>query len=221
MLFDSIDSEARAEIARGARIKSFDRGQTLFRNSGRAHELYVILRGRLKIVSTGPRGNELILGITEPGDISGFVSVVDGGERFVNAIALRPGEAIAIGREPLMKVASRNPEALHDMIRILTAHLRAAAALAQTVGLLDARGRLLSGLLRLASRYGRSSTRPGAVWIEHGLSQEDLAATVGITRVMANRALRDWRDAGLVETGRGYVHMLDPDRLEAVVLRSE
>lgn len=219
--FQAFDDDARAELASRSRLQPFVAGQALFRNGGPGRHFFLISKGRVKVVSVGPRGNELVLGLNDAGDLTGFVSPLDGGERFLSAIALRAGEAIAIPGGLFLRLAEKQPAVLIRTVRLLTENLRAAATLTQTIGLLDARTRLWGGLMRMAPRYGRPSAHRGGLWIEHGLSQEDLAATVGITRVMASRALRTWREAGLIETGRGYVHVLDPDQLADHVMQND
>lgn len=67
----------------------------------------------------------------------------------------------------------------------------------------------------------RSTNRmgPGPILIHHGQSQQDLADSVGLTRVMVNRQLKAWRQRGLIEDGRGYVRVPSPEELRAYVLR--
>jgi CRP-like cAMP-binding protein len=47
------------------------------------------------------------------------------------------------------------------------------------------------------------------------VNQEELADAVGTVREIVVRILRDMRDEGMVRTGRGWVELLDPVRLDA------
>jgi len=47
------------------------------------------------------------------------------------------------------------------------------------------------------------------------VNQEELAEAVGTVREIVVRILRDMRNDGLVRTGRGWVELLDPIRLDA------
>jgi CRP-like cAMP-binding protein len=193
-------------------------GEVLFmRGSGVEHS-YLVLSGRLKITAPGPRGNELLVAISEPGDLMGFVAAIDADERFVNAIALRSSEVITIDRNDLIPILKRTPETMLTMLAMMTQHLRSAVDLAQDIGLLDSQGRLWSRLMSFSERYGSPGKRNGSLRVDHGLSQEDLASSIGMTRVVVNRTLRIWRELGFIETGRGYVEITKPDLLEKHVV---
>lgn len=226
-VFRDVSTRSLDRLAARSRIRPLSAGEALYRRGTPGEHAFLVVHGRVKISALGPRGNELLLGIGEPGEFFGFVSPLDGGERFVDAVALRASEVVTIHREVLVAVLEDEPRTLMKMVGLLTANLRAAVELAKSTGLLDAQARLWSRLSMLAKRYGspleeadrRRSGEARPFRVDHGLSQEDLAASVGVTRVMVNRALRSWRELGFVETGRGWIEFLDPRRLEEYVLR--
>ncbi len=212
-------SESELDLLAGhARIRRYSTGNFLFTQGARDSQAFLVVSGRFKVNSIGSRGNELLLGILEAGDLTGVITLIDDAQRFVNAIALRSSEVIVIDRRHLLPMLEQNTEALLATLRMVNGQLREAVSLCQINGLLDSQGRLWSSLMSLSRRYGRPIDRKGGLRIDHGLSQEDLAATIGMTRVVVNRALRSWRELGLVETGRGYVTILKPDLLEQLVL---
>ena len=49
------------------------------------------------------------------------------------------------------------------------------------------------------------------------LSQEELAQTLGVTREIVSRQLAIWRDAGVVELGRGWIKVRDGEALDRIV----
>lgn len=49
------------------------------------------------------------------------------------------------------------------------------------------------------------------------VSQQDIADAVGTLREVVARILHDLRDIGLIETARGHVRLIDPERLHAEV----
>ncbi len=48
-------------------------------------------------------------------------------------------------------------------------------------------------------------------------TQADLADSIGSSREVMSRALRDMRAEGIVETAPGLIRVLDPERLAAIV----
>lgn len=88
-----------------------------------------------------------------------------------------------------------------------------------TLALGDTAKRVWGRLMHLANQYGRNQTSDNALRIEHGLSQQSLADSVGLTRVMVNRQLRSWSDLGLLEIGRGFVVIPNREALSDHVWR--
>lgn len=219
-LFSVFSGPDLERLSGQVRLRRVAAGDFLFATGTSPEQSFLALSGRFKITAVGPRGNELLLGIVEPGDLAGFVAPIDIKERFVNAVALKNSEVISIDRRHLMPIFERSPTALIQVIAMMAAHLRQAVDICQNIGLLDSQSALWSRLMNLSGRYGRPIDRSGGLRIDHGLSQEDLASSIGVTRVVVNRIFRVWRDEGLVVAGRGYIEILQPDRLKERVLNS-
>jgi CRP-like cAMP-binding protein len=49
------------------------------------------------------------------------------------------------------------------------------------------------------------------------LSQEELAQMLGVTREIVSRQLAIWREAGVVEIGRGWIKVRDGEALDRIV----
>jgi len=107
-----------------------------------------------------------------------------------------------------------------DVVRILCGQLRQAVANIETLGLHNAETRIWCRLMDLSYRYPEIGRQGEAKRIRHGLSQQDLADSVGLTRVMVNRQLREWREKGLIEYSRGVIVIPDPAAFEAFVWRA-
>ena len=108
-----------------------------------------------------------------------------------------------------------------DALRVADAHPRLRAA---TLEISLLRGHALLLLLdahrRLppAERLGHSLLVASAERDIH-MSQEELAALVGVSRPTIAAALRDLHERGLVESGYRHVHLPDRARLAAWVAR--
>ncbi|HEY8803062.1 MAG TPA: helix-turn-helix domain-containing protein, partial [Candidatus Dormibacteraeota bacterium] len=67
-------------------------------------------------------------------------------------------------------------------------------------------------LLERASRFQLSAGK-----LEARATQEALAASIGSSREVVSRALKTFRDAGIVETAPGMTRVLHPVRLAEMV----
>jgi CRP/FNR family transcriptional regulator len=81
---------------------------------------------------------------------------------------------------------------------------------------LDLEGRLAKRLLELAEEYGRPSD--GAIEIALPVTQDDLAAMIGVARASVNRVIGAYEDRGLLERRGRRIAILDPERLRRRIL---
>jgi CRP-like cAMP-binding protein len=104
---------------------------------------------------------------------------------------------------------------------MLSQRIRQLANLAEDAVLFDAPTRLLHRLKSLAENYGVTSPDGAGVIIRHSLSQQEIADSIGLTRVSVNRHLRKWNLEGLIEYGRGFIRIPDIHRLESRIQKPD
>lgn len=192
-------------------------GTRVFAKEEFARDVYWVIEGRIKLSVTARTGHELFFTTAEAGGWFGEVSAIEGGPRYADATALADCHLLALDRRPLTEILENRPRALAEVVRLLCGHLRHSAANIETVTLQSASMRIWGRIVDLAHRYPGEPPPGGGIRIEHGLSQQELADSVALTRVMVNRQLAEWRAHGLVETGRGVIVVPDPVALEAFV----
>jgi len=192
-------------------------GERIYERSQRARDLKCVLSGRVKITTVGPGGREVLMGMIEPGESFSVVAAIDGGPEASDAVADGVTETLALDRSDLFALLERSPEATRAIAGELCRRTRIIASLIENFGILDAGGRLLGRLLTLAERYGATDPETGGLRIDHGLSQQSLADSIGLTRVSVNRQLASWRARGLARTGSGWIEIADVEALDAFV----
>ncbi len=206
------------DLARSGRQERIASDEAIYLKGKPGTSIHLLCEGRVKITSSGPSGNELLLDLVEAGQLFGEITAIDGGLRTVNAITTRPSQVVSFDRNSFFPVIHANPAAALALSKHLCERLRFAIGNVEEIALLDAPTRLWMRLRNLGRRYGSTpETENAPIQIRHGLSQQSLADSIGVTRVMVNRQLGIWREAGLIEDGRGYVHIPDPSALEAFV----
>jgi CRP-like cAMP-binding protein len=192
-------------------------GAFIFRKGDEGAGMMIVLKGRVKIGSVGVSGSELILNVMEPGQIFGEMALVDGEPRSADAVAAKDCEIVTLLRRDFLPVLSRHPDAALGMMAVLSRRIRQTTQFVEDAIFLDVAARLLHRIEQLAERYGCEDPESGAVRIDHDFTQQDLADSVGLTRVSINRQLSAWEERGLIEKGRGWIRIPDPDALDAFV----
>jgi len=206
-----------AEIVSRVRQYDFAAGEFVFSKGAPGSHVYWVESGRLRLTLSSARGGEVLHQMVEEGESCGILSLLDGGLRVVNAIADRRSHLFGLEGRYLLPVLERNPKACLALSKDLCETIRVAGDSIENLGLKNSEERIWSRLLHLSNRYGEFDEEKKSIRIVHGLSQQDLADSVGLTRVMVNRQLSVWRKAGLTEDGRGFVVILDPPALESHV----
>ena len=97
------------------------------------------------------------------------------------------------------------------MIALLCDRLRRTTQLFEDAALQDVPVRLAKQLSALAERQGIDAGETVAI------SQAELAQTLGVSREIVSRHLGVWREAGLVELGRGRIRIRDRAPLHRIV----
>ena len=171
--------------------------------------------------------------LIETGLARAFWSLPDG--RQTTVAIIRPkefvGAAVAMGQAPwiFMQLVTESTLTILDLENVRAMALNqldvaSAIAIVQGVRVRDAY-RLIAvrslGNIRervaydLLDRAAQSQLVVGR--LEVTATQADLADSIGSSREVMSRALRDLRAEGIVETAPGLIRVLDPERLAAIV----
>jgi CRP/FNR family transcriptional regulator/CRP/FNR family cyclic AMP-dependent transcriptional regulator len=216
-LFQGLPPEALEEVIRGVRLRGFSRGTVIFHKDDPGNQLYVILKGAVSITLPSAEGKDLVLSILSAGDFFGELSLIDEEPRSATAIAVDDDtQTLIVSRDAFIAPLMKYPQMALQIMALLSRRLRQADALAQEAALLDLPGRLARRLLELADRHGH---RLGdGVRIDLRLTQSDLAALIGATRVATNRQLQRFQHQGVVSWHAQHITLLKPAVLRRLAL---
>jgi len=202
-LFAALPPGALASIAHAARARQLTRNDVLFRQGDEATELFVVESGRVAIATRSEDGRESLITLMEPGDLFGEMGLFDG-IRSADARALEPSVVVVVPYEPVREILEQQPRLLWEVVRLLTARLRAVdEALADTV-FLDVPGRTAKRLLDLAGE-GDEFQLP--------ITQEELAGMVGASRERVNKAIAQFVRLGWLEQQDRVYRIKDREQL--------
>ncbi len=184
--------------------------EVIVRQGERADTAFVVVYGRLKVVTSSGTGHEAVIAVLRGGDLFGELAVLDGGMRSATVTALEPTLLLAIDRRKLHALLLKEPSVSYKLLLVLARRLR---------GLLDAResrdvpARLANQLVRLADDDGEAVD--GGVRLRTELSQRELGAMIGATRESVNKNLAALAKKGALRSeGRRLV--VDVDKLRAI-----
>ena len=213
-IFSMLEPKMLTSLADLTHSQHYHQGQMIFYRGDPGNAMYVLVAGSVELTLPSETGAEVLVARLRPGDHFGELAVLDGRSRWVTAVAAEPTQVLAIFRETLLEFLGQHAEASLQIALSLCLRLRHVTELLSDMAFLDLSSRLAKRLCEIAGILQEASAEPRDVRI----SQEDLADMVGATREAVNKQLARLREAGLIQTGRGSVKILRPDRLRAIAL---
>jgi CRP/FNR family transcriptional regulator/CRP/FNR family cyclic AMP-dependent transcriptional regulator len=216
-LFQGLPSQALDDVVRHVRVRGYSRGTVIFHKDDPGTLLYVILKGAVSISLPSNEGKDLVLSILSAGDFFGELSLLDEEPRSATAAALEEDtQTLILPRQDFLELVREHPQMAIQIMALLSRRLREANVLAQDAALLDLPGRLARRLLELMERHGRQEG--GGVRIGLRLTQTDLAALIGATRVATNRQLQRLQQQGVLNWQAQHITVLKPAVLRKMAM---
>jgi len=214
-LFASLTDKALGALVEDLRARDYKKDELLFRQGDESREVFIILKGKVRIYKISPSGNETSIDIFATHDLLGEFAALDNEPRSTAAKAISRVSLLIMSQEHFLHHLQLIPGLAVNLARLMAGKLRWTAAYAESIAQFDAAGRLLHILLDNNSRYGEE-VEPGKEYVlDLGLSQSDLASMVGARREWVNRILSEWRRRGLLEFEQGTITILDLPRVIA------
>ena len=179
---------------------------------------YVVLAGTVKVQVYHPDGTAVILAILRAGELAGEMSLIDRFGRSATVVAMERTTLAWLTNADFWTCLRSIPTMAFNLASIHTRRLRLSNAHVVALATLDIEGRLADQLLALGEEYGEVSAN-GSCRIPFRLTQGDLAALVGASRVRVNQIVGDWKQNGILAVdGQQVVTLRDRPALAALAL---
>ena len=207
------------EILGFATERRYPRGSTVMAKGEPGSSMMAVLAGRLRVSSVSADGREITLNVIGPGELVGEFALLDGKPRSNDVIAVEDTTVMVVERQQFMPFLLRHDTLVERLLVVLCDKLRRTSLALEEIALFDVPERLARLLVKLAADYGRPvpAGQGQGVRIDLKLSQRDLSTLVASTRESVNKQLRVWREEGAIDQRDGYLIVLKPDALQALV----
>jgi CRP-like cAMP-binding protein len=208
-LFAALDRRSLDELAAATTARRLAAGQILFAQGDPSDHLVVVRSGRLRVLVSSDRGDELVFTVLGSGDVLGELSMIDGLPRSATVSALDPSVVLLLPEAAVRRVLLQSPEALLAVARQLGEQVRRLTGSAADLVFLDLPRRLAKLVL------SRAEGPDGYRVADLGVNQSGLAAQLGTTRQSVNRALAGLVRRHWIELDGEHVAVRDESALRA------
>ena len=210
-IFLGLDSAAADALRSSMSLVKLRKGQSLFKEGDDGDNLYVVSNGKVKLGTKSPDGRENLLMILGPGDMFGELSLFDSGPRTATATAVTDSKLLTLGQDKVIPWVREHPEVSLQLLARLASRLRRTNEVVGDLVFSDVPGRVAKALIDLGVKFGEK--RPEGLFVNHDLTQEELAQLVGASRETVNNALAAFAQRGWLRLEARSVMILDYERL--------
>lgn len=214
-LFEKLNASQLTSLETRARIRTFDRGSTIYIPNDTPETVFLLADGRVRLCSHTPDGKQIILGFIEPGEIFGELSLLDESPYEERAEAVSQATVVLIPAEVVRSLMEVDAKLSLGITKLLGFRRTRIERRLRSLIFRSNRDRVIQLLLDLCEQYGRSSTNGVEIGIP--LSHQDMASIVGTTRESTTLVLGEFQEMGIVRVSRQRVVVLDLSRLAGLI----
>lgn len=203
---DGLAQEARKLLAPHSRRRTIVAGDLLWREGDDAGQLVAIETGRVKIYRVLPNGKAVTLYLFGPGDVFGFMPLLDGRPYPASAQALEDVSAMVVSRADLQAAFRKDPEVALALVRLLATRLRQAFDRIERSSVPEVLPRVAAALVTLVPEAAPAGQ---LLVIDMPVRSSEFAAAIGVAPESLSRAITKLVDAGVL-------HRLAPRRFQVL-----
>jgi len=196
-IFRELPRETLADLAKRVWHKQAEAGSVIVSHEEAGEALFVIAKGKVKVVLYGETGREIILSILKAGDFFGEMSLLDRQPRSANVVAVEDSELLCLDREAFQTHLTSHPTTALGVLAELSRRLRHADEVIGNLALLDVYARVAGVIRELAQKQGEPVD--GGLLIKERPTQQEIAGLIGASRETVSRALNDFTRQGMLE----------------------
>jgi CRP/FNR family transcriptional regulator, cyclic AMP receptor protein len=200
-LFDCFVDQELSSLLERTNVYRYRKGEIIFLADESNQQMYVILKGRLKVVEITREGQERVMAFRHRGDYFGDMGLLDGKTDFATIVAMEPCKLLLITKSVFDEFFMKNNKALRKINQVLCGRLRECWVFHTIIGMNDAETKVRATLARYSTTLGVQNSN--GIIINSILSHQGIADRVQISRETATRILKKMRQRHEIEiTGR-------------------
>ena len=116
-LFEDLTDNDLDKVIEVIQQKEFSAGSEIFDETLPGRELYIILKGKIRIVKITREGERQTLSVLKPGNFFGEISLLDGRKHSATAEAVEDATLLVITQQALALIEKNHPEVALKVIK--------------------------------------------------------------------------------------------------------
>lgn len=208
-----LDSRLVDKMRASTPARNFRARSSIFREGDEGNGVFVIESGMLRVDRTTSSGRTALLDLGVRGGLVGELAVIDPSPRSASLTAVTAATLRYVPATEFRALLRDDPAFNAAVMARLARRLRSLSNQFLENSTMDASTRVAARLVRLLDLEQvdarRDLDRSGEIELVLPISQEELGQWAGLSREGASKGLATLRDAGILETGRKRVSVMD------------
>lgn len=196
VIFQTINEEDLNLLEKSLKIIKFIKRDTIFSEGQKPEWFYILLKGKIKISKLSSEGREIVLEIIDGPDFFGALAVLKNFPYPANAITIEECDVGRIPAKVFLHVINKYPQTEAQILNHVTVRLRSGIESLKNIALEDVSSRIAYQLLKLANKYGKSTSE--GVLIDIRITKQELAEMTGTTTETAIRTISKFKKMGYI-----------------------
>jgi len=175
-------------VIEDVRIRRVEKGEDIVFQTDEGTDLYILLKGKVKVSLMSEDGQELILTNLNEGAFFGEMSLIDGKSRSATVVAAEDAALGVLQRDKFINTMKKNPIIAFDLLTAVVDRLRKADDMIETLAFLDVNERIVKYFADAAKKEGEVDEN-GFYKIKK-ITHHELASRIGSSREAVSKALK-------------------------------
>lgn len=208
-VFAGLPDDDLAMIAEFSLLKTYRKGEYLFRQREPAHGFFIVRRGIINVHRVGADGREQVIHLFRQGESFAENSLVNEAGYLTDARSVGESEVILVPKWEFLQILRQRADIALRILASMSQHMRGLISSLESVTLKDSETRLMNWILRRCPKP--ISHKPAEVAI--GMTKTMLSGELGTRQETLSRTLAKLREAGLITVRGRTLKIPDPLKL--------
>ena len=191
------------ELYRVGKRRIFAKNDFIFKAGENDLNVWVVMRGRVKLFGSSVEGRDVLLWFSLIGEIFGLAESLQQRPRLIYARAAEECEVLSIAHTPFKEWLSVRPEAAYCLLKIMALRMRELGQRFLSLANGNIQMEIAQLLVRLGAGYGKLAGQYIHVGIP--LTEQDIADMVGTSRQGVSTCLAAMKRQGIVDSERHFL----------------
>jgi CRP/FNR family transcriptional regulator len=202
-ILDTLDPETRRQVEAASTLLHFRSGGAVIVEGQGGDALYFLRRGAIRVFHRGAADREIVVMFCRAPAMFGEIEVIRGVDHIENVAAMSDDtEILAVPGRVFLDLLERDPRMTLALLHDTCAKLAMASHNQKALATQDVRTRLATFLVSYAMFDG-APRGASEVRIRAQLTQDDMAAALGVTRRAVANEIARWTKLGVLDRDDG------------------